>query len=135
METLRLPSKNIERFAPAPPAQIDWLRQQYSGFFLSEYLALLQETNGLGQVFEEGEHRFVHNMLVLSAEEALEVSEAEFGCRALAVGRLGIDGVTFVLQASSPAVFAYIPIEEEFRQVASSLQELLDKCAANDLRV
>ncbi|MGZ5095610.1 MAG: hypothetical protein ACXWIP_29575 [Burkholderiales bacterium] len=135
MATLRLPSEGIELFPPASTEQLSWLMQQYPGFLHSEYLALLGHTDGIGEVFEDGSQRFVHNMLLFSASEALEVSENEFGCAALAVGRTGVDGIVFVLQPSSPRIFAYLPIDEEFRPVASSLQDFLDKWSTGELRL
>lgn len=136
MQLLRaLPSEKLEFFTPPPAATRDWISQQYVAFELSEYLQLLSETDGVGELFSEGGERFVHNMLILSAEEALAASQVEFDGKALVIGNAGVDGIRFVLQPARPEVFAYYPISEEFVAVADSVLEFLKRSVANEIRL
>lgn len=136
MQNLRVPtSERLERFEPAPTEQLNWLLRQFRDFDLDEYVALLRETNGLGELFTDATPPFVHNMLLVPIEEALEVSEAEFKSSVLAIGRPGVDGISLVLQRASRRIYAYYPIDEEFREVASSLQDFLNKWIGNELRI
>ena len=129
-----LASNKLEFFPPASAAVREWISSQYAAFEVGEYLQVLAESNGLGEVFAEGSHRFVHNMLLISGEDALDVSEKEFGGKALVIGYAGVDGILYVLQPSLPEVFAYYPIYEEFRPLAGSVPEFLRKCAAGEVR-
>ena len=113
----------------------EWICQQYSAFELGEYLQVLAETNGVGEVFTSENERFVHNMLLMPAEEALDVSEKVFGGKALVIGYAGVDGILFMLQPSNPDIFGYYPIDEEFRRLASSLSEFLRKFVAGEVRL
>lgn len=136
MQVLRdIASNKLEFFPPAPVAVREWISSQYAAFELDDYLQVLGESNGLGEVFAEGTERFVHNMLLIPAEEALDASEKEFGGKALVIGYAGVDGILFVLQSSRLEVFAYYPIDEEFRPLAGSLPEFLRKCAAGEVRL
>jgi hypothetical protein len=136
MQALRdVASNKLEFFPPASAAVREWISSQYAAFELGEYLQVLAESNGLGEVFSEGAQRFVHNMLLIPGEEALDVSEKEFGGKALVIGYAGVDGILFVLQPSRPEVFAYYPIDEEFRPLAGSLPEFLRHCAAGAVRL
>jgi hypothetical protein len=116
-----------------PAAVLEWISTQHSGFELGDYLQVLGESNGLGEVFAQGTECFVHNMLLILAEEALDVSEKEFGGKALAIGYAGVDGILFLLQPSRLEVFAYYPMDEEFKPLAGSLPEFLRKCAAGEV--
>jgi hypothetical protein len=136
MQILRdIASAKLEFFPPAPAAVRGWIASQFAAFDLGDYLQVLGETNGLGEVFAEGEQRFVHNMLLIPAEEALDVSEKDFGGKALVIGYAGVDGILFVFQPSRPDVFAYYPIDEEFVPLAASLPEFLRKCAMGEVRL
>lgn len=128
-------SEKLDFFPPAELAQLEWLSQQYSGFELSEYLQLLAETDGIGEVFAEKGNRFVHNMLLLSCAEALEASQQEFEGRVLVIGNAGVDGIRFVLQPGRSAVYAYYPISSEFTAVAGSVSEFLKKWGSNEVRL
>jgi len=136
MQVLRdIASAKLEYFPAAPAALRDWISSQYAAFEVADYLQLLGESNGVGEVYCEGTQRFVHNMLLIPAEEALDVSEKKFGGKALVIGYAGVDGILFALQPSRPEVFAYYPIDEEFVPIANSLPEFLRKCAAGEVRL
>lgn len=107
----------------------------YPAFDLSEYLALLEESDGVGELFVEGSHRFVHNMLLFSAAEALEISNREFQGRYLVIGAPGVDGIRYVLRPSLPDVFAYSPLDENLSTIAPSVYGLLQKWAARELHL
>lgn len=130
-----LRSEKLEFFPPASPIQLEWLSQQYSSFELSEYLQLLVETDGVGEVFAENGKRFVHNMLLLPCAEALETSQQEFEGRALVIGNAGVDGILFVLQPACSVVYAYYPISSKFTAIADSISEFLKKWGANEVRL
>jgi hypothetical protein len=119
-------------FAPASAEQIQWLKNQYADFSLSAYVSLLQESNGIGELFTSGAEQFVHNMLLFSIEEALQLS-GKFGPGFLVVGGPGADGILYGLKPNDPQVFAYLPIDQEFLPVASSIPELPAKWLANEL--
>jgi hypothetical protein len=126
MGSLRaLAGEKTELYPPASAEIRDWLSRQYAAFDLSEYLQILAESNGIGELFVEGAERFVHNMLLMPAEEALEISQTEFGGSVLVVGNAGVDGIRYVLQPGTQAVYAFYPIDEEYKYIASSVGEFL----------
>jgi hypothetical protein len=136
MRPLRdLAPDELEFFAPASFEQREWIANAYCGFELAEYLSLLAETDGIGEMFSHQEHHFVHNMLIFNAAEAIKTSEDAFQGRCLAIGAPGVDGILFVLQPSCAKVFAYDPIDCDFTAVASSVYMLLEKWVAGDLRL
>lgn len=125
----------FEFFAPASHDQCVRLQEQFPEFQLEEYLALLAQTNGLGEVFSDGSRRFVHNLLVVSAEDALQESRHHPPGTAVVVGRPGVDGIQFVLLPADASVHAYYPIEATFVKVADSLREFLVKCSTGSIRL
>jgi len=136
METLSsVAGPSAELRSPASVEVREWLERQFAAFDLVEYLRVLAESNGIGEVFPEGSQRFVHNMLLVPAEEALEASQSQFEGRALVIGNAGVDGIRYVLQPGSPAVYAFYPIDQEFRFIAPSVLAFLRKWAAGEVRL
>lgn len=136
MQSVRqLASDRLEFFPPAAKDIRSKIAATFSAFDLSEYLALLEESDGVGELFVDGADRFVHNMLLFSAEEALAVSDREFQGQYLVIGAPGVDGIRYVLQPSRPEVFAYGAFDEDLSKVASSVYGLLQRWEANELRL
>jgi hypothetical protein len=123
----------LEFFPSASADQIERLESLFPAFSLSDYIALLSKSNGIGEVFAEGSQRFVHNMLLFAVEDALHWSKSAFQNSYLAVGAPGVDGMFFVLSPGGPQVFVHKPIDNEFVQVASSVRELPLKWLAGEL--
>lgn len=44
----------------------------------------------------------------------------------LVIGRPGVDGIEWGYRKGSPGIWAYYPLEDEFRELAPSLREFLD---------
>jgi hypothetical protein len=122
----------LEFFEPAAAENIEQLRQLYPDFELHEYIELLEHSNGVGELFCEGKHRFVHNMLLFELTEAIRDAGA-FGPSFLAIGAPGVDGIRYGLKPRSPQVFAYLPIDQEFVRMAAGVQEFIAKWLSNDL--
>lgn len=116
---------SFENFPAASAEACANLRKSFRSFALDQYVALLLQTNGLGEVFAEGDQRFVHNMLIVSLEEAIEESERAFRGGVLVIGRPGVDGILFVLKPTDPSVYAYYPVDSEFLKLAPSLEDFL----------
>lgn len=125
----------FEFFAPASRDQCDRLQKRFPGFHLAEYLELLAQTNGLGEVFSDGSQRFVHNLLVVSVEDALQESGHHPVDTAVVIGRAGVDGIQFVLRPADTSVHAYYPIEAAFVKVADSLSDFLAKHSTGSIRL
>lgn len=96
---------------------------------------MLEESDGVGELFVDGGLRFVHNMLLFSAAEALEISSREFQMRYLVIGAPGVDGIRYVLRPSLAEVFAYYPLDDDISEIASSVYGLLQKWIAGELRL
>lgn len=122
-------------FEPVTQEQSERLSTEFAQFELTEYLALLARSNGVGEVFSEGSHHFVHNMLILAVEEAIQESHNTHPAGALVVGRPGVDGIQYVLLPADAAVHAYYPIDNEFQKVADSLCDLLTRCSIGGIRL
>jgi hypothetical protein len=136
MQTLReITGDKFELFEAAPENACAWVQRQFVGFELEEYLAVLHQSNGLGEIFAEGQLRFVHNMLLVPIQEALDVSQSEFNSQVLVIGHAGVGGILFALQPSQRDIFAYYPIDQEFVPVANSLEDFLRKCSTDGLRL
>mgnify|MGYP004705173667 CR=1 FL=1 len=124
------------QFETFPPASVEECRKLVDAFpaiDLVDYVQLVLRSNGLGEVFGEGRDRFVHNLLILPVHEALNESGQLFSNRAFALGRPGVDGITFTLLPGNAAVFAHYPIDDEFVAVADSLSALLTGWASNNI--
>lgn len=130
-----LPSDRLELFQPAGQGLRATIAATFPTFDIREYLAFLGESNGVGELFVDGDRRFVHNMLLFSAAEALDISDREFRGRYLAIGAPGVDGIRYVLRPSLPEVFAHYPLDDDLSEVASSVYGLLQKWAAGELRL
>ena len=126
--------ERLEFFPPASPEQIDQLRKHYANFDLWEYIELLENSNGVGELFCEGQHHFVHNMLFFELAEALKESE-QFRSSFLAIGSPGVDGIRFGLVPTSPQIFAYQPIDQEFVPLARGLEDFIARWFTNDLHL
>ena len=127
-------SGRLELFAPAPAETIQRLKLQFAGFLLSEYVELLEESNGVGELFSEAGSKFVHNMLLFGVEDAISHSQT-FGPGFLVVGAPGVDGVLYGLKPNGVQVFAYLPIDQEYVEVANSAQDLVVKWLANEVHL
>ena len=125
----------FETFPPASAGACAAAHDRFSNFRLDQYLELLLQTNGLGDVVEAGGKRHIHNMLMLPIEEAITESERECRDEAFVIGRPGVDGILFVLQPGRPDVYAYYPIESEFSLIAESVVEFLKAWTANAIRL
>ncbi len=122
----------LQFFSPASSAEIASVTSQFGGFKLSTYVAVLAQSNGVGELFCEGEQRFVHNMLLFSVEDALQWS-VEFDREFLVVGSPGVDGVLYGLKKDSEAVFAHMPYEDRYDFTADSALDLLWRWHRNEL--
>ncbi|PTT18903.1 hypothetical protein DBR12_13820 [Acidovorax sp. HMWF029] len=125
----------FETFRPASAEECRTLVDAFPAIDLDDYVQLVLHSNGLGEVFDEGRDRFVHNMLILPVSKALDESGQLFSNRVFALGRPGIDGITFSLLPGNAAVFAHYPIDDEFVAVADSLSALLTGWASNSIRL
>ena len=56
----------------------------------------------------------------------IQEASIDVSLQALFVGRAGADGIEFCFRTGRSGVWAYYPIEAEWRQVARSLAELED---------
>lgn len=126
---------SFETFPAASAEACAGLRESFKSFALDQYVDLLLQTNGLGEVFAEGDQRFVHNMLLVPLEEAIEESERAFGGDVLVIGRPGVDGILFVFQPGDPSIYAYHRVDSEFLKLASSLEEFLRACTLGTVRL
>lgn len=124
--------EKLEFFQPASKKDIDLLRQRYAAFELDAYVQLLEHSNGVDELFCEGKHSFVHNMLLFNLAEAIRETEA-FGCDFLIVGAPGVDGIRYGLKPKKSDVLAYLPIDQEYVLLADSVPDLIVKWLANDL--
>lgn len=125
----------LETFPPASVEECRKLVDAFPAIDLDDYVQLVLHSNGLGEVFDEGPDRFVHNMLILPVNKALDESGQLFSNRVFAVGRPSVDGITFTLMPGNAAVFAHYPIDDEFVVVADSLSALLTGWASNSIRL
>ena len=126
---------SFRSFPPAPTEACRRLTELFADFELAEYIEVLRNSNGLGEVVEAGGERFVHNMLVLPADEAIEESKRLFEGKSFVFGRSGIDGISFTLLPGDSAVFAYYPIDAEYVRISDSLTEFLEGWRANKIRL
>ncbi|MBT9518424.1 MAG: SMI1/KNR4 family protein [Methyloversatilis discipulorum] len=125
----------LEFFPPASSDKIHELTKRFHGFSLTEYIAFLHESNGVGELFSEGSLRFVRNMILFDLDEALHWSQAAYQDSHLVIGAPGVDGIFFVLDQKGQQVFAHMPIDNEFVKVADSVFDLLSKSLAGELRL
>lgn len=132
-QALRNPTWQL--FEPVPQEICERLNAEFPQFELTEYLALLLQSNGVGEVLSEGARSFIHNMLILAAEDAIQESRTTHPASALVVGRPGVDGIQYVLLPADSAVHAYYPIDNEFLRVADSICDLLVRCSTVGVRL
>ena len=123
----------LQFFAPASAEEIDAVVSRFADFKLSTYTQILAQSNGVGELFCEGERRFVHNMLLFSVGEALEWSANAYGDKFLVVGAPGVDGVHYGLKKDSEAVLAHMPYDDSYVVVAGSALDLLWRWHRNEL--
>jgi len=60
--------------------------------------------------------------LIVRLDETYEIDESNF----LVVGRLGVDGIVFGYRKNRLGLWAFYPIEQEFKFMADSVQKLVD---------
>ena len=88
-------ASTLRFFAPATDDEISGVVSRFPGFKLAAYTSVLAQSNGVGELFCEGQHSFIHNMLLFSAVDALDWSARAFADRFLVIGAPGVDGVFF----------------------------------------
>ena len=97
---------------------------QYSGYQCIDYFEGLWMTCGY---FDEASQ----TMLIVPLHDAYEVAESGF----FAVGRSGGGGIDFGYRKTHRGLWAFYPIEQEFKFMAESIHELVDGWCAGQLAV
>lgn len=126
-------ASTLRFFAPATDDEISGVNSRFPGFKLAAYTSVLAQSNGVGELFCEGQHSFIHNMLLFSAVDALDWSARAFADRFLVIGAPGVDGAFYVLKRDSEAVLAHMSYDHEFVFVANSAVDLLWRWHRNEL--
>jgi hypothetical protein len=72
-----------------------------------------------------------HSLVIAPLAEAYDDSEIQF----FAVGRSGCDGIDFGYRKGHKGLWAFYPIEREFKYIASTVAELVDGWCSNRLSV
>lgn len=115
----------LQFYNPAPEEEIAELQSLFPRFDLAEYISFLRVSNGAGEVYSDGNQSFVHNMLVLHLDKALEASQSNDPDSFLVIGWPGTDGILFGLKPERPDVYAYMPIDNELVWKAKSVSDLV----------
>ena len=98
--------------------------RQWQGYPCSEYFSDGWSTQGH---FHEPSQNFV----IVPLDDAYENREQRF----FAVGRSGGDGIDFGYREGMSGLWAYYPIEREFKFMAPSIRELVDGWCSGKLFV
>lgn len=70
-------------------------------------------------------------LVIAPLSEAYENTEAAF----FAIGRSGVDGIDFGYRKGLAGLWAYYPIDAEFKLMASNVQELVDAWCSGEATV
>ena len=89
--------------------------EQFKGYRCSDYFASERFRSG---VWSESEQLW----LIISADEVVERPERGF----LVVGRPGVDGIEFGYRRGHNGIWAYYPIDDDFRYVAPTVSTLVE---------
>jgi len=70
-------------------------------------------------------------LVIVPLDETYEVEESDF----FAVGRSGGDGIDFGYRKNRSGLWAFYPIEEEFKFMAASIRVLVDEWCSGRLSI
>jgi hypothetical protein len=101
---------------------VDLIPQEFSRFDCSEYFRNFQA----GRYDTNAQLWFI-----LPVIQIRSLSEED----ALIVGRPGVDGIEFCYRFGHPGVWAFYPIERQWRAVSSTLRDLEDRWNDGSLSV
>lgn len=98
--------------------------QEYAGYKCEDYF---QGSWCIDGYFDDASQTLV----IVPLNEAYEVEEVGF----FAVGRSGVDGIDFGYRRDQMGLWAFYPIDQEFKFMAESTQALVDGWRAGSLYV